>query len=260
MGDETAARRRDLTPPTAAAEAPAYYARGRGLLRDVRAVLHPPYTLWHLSYVVLGGLSGRHVDWAVLGATLGAFFLAVGVSAHALDELRGRPLRTELPASALVAAAAAGLSGAVALGVAGMLRVGPLLAVFVVVGTGLVLAYNLELFGGAVHRDLVFALSWGAFPVLTAAYAENRTIPPAALALALAATLMSVAQRCLSTPARSLRRRTLSVDGEIRMSDGTTERIDRPTLLAPLETALRLLGYTVVALAVGLVLVRLQVG
>jgi hypothetical protein len=240
--------------------APAYYAGGRGWLRDVRALLHPPYTLWHLSYVVLGGLSGRHVDWAVLGATLIAFLLAVGVAAHALDELRGRPLRTELPSNVLVAAASAGLAGAVALGVVGTFRVGAVLVAFIVVGAALVLVYDLELFGGLAHNDLAFALAWGAFPVLTAAYAENRTVPLAAVAIALGATLLSAAQRALSTPARLLRRRAGAVNGEVRLVDGTVVPLDRPALLAPLEAALRLLSYAVVALAVGLVLFRLQVG
>jgi hypothetical protein len=271
VGHETARRRQALTGPETTAGAgaqggpanggaPAYYAAGRGRLRDMRAVLHPPYTLWHLSYVVLGGLCGRHVDWGVLGATLLAFFLAVGVSAHALDELRGRPLRTELPAGVLVGAGVVGLAGAVALGAVGILRVGAPLAAFVVVGAVLVLAYNLELFGGVAHTGLVFALSWGAFPVLTAAYAENRTLPPAALAIAVFATLLSAAQRALSTPARTLRRRADAVDGEVRMSDGTVVLLDRPALLAPLESALRLLSFAVVAMAVGLVLLRLQIG
>ncbi len=36
-----------------------------------------------------------------------------------------------------------------------------------VAGAFLVVAYNLELFGGRFHNDLWFALAWGAFPALT---------------------------------------------------------------------------------------------
>src|SRR4029077_21080666 len=113
------------------------------------------------------------VDIVRLSATLVAFFLAVGISAHALDELKGRPLGTELPASVLTAAAAIALIGAVALGGAGVTRVGPGLLPFIAAGVLFVFAYNLELLGGRLHGDLWFALSWGAFPVLTAYFAQT---------------------------------------------------------------------------------------
>ena len=57
----------------------------------------PPYTAWHLSYVVIGASLAPHVYPTRLWATLAAFFLAVGVAAHALDELHGRPLGTAIP-------------------------------------------------------------------------------------------------------------------------------------------------------------------
>src|SRR5437773_12229848 len=105
--------------------APAYYAaRSGGWRRDVWAVLHPPYTAWHLSYVLIGAAMAPTVDALRLTATLLAFFLAVGISAHALDELKGRPLGTELPGAVLSVAAAVGLLGAVGLGFAGVTRVG----------------------------------------------------------------------------------------------------------------------------------------
>lgn len=236
--------------------APAYYAGGHGWTRDVRAVLHPPYTAWHLSYVVLGAISGPRFSWSILGATMLAFFLAVGVSAHALDELRDRPLRTALPASTLVAASAIGIAGAVALGIAGAFRVGPWLLVFIAIGAALVIGYSLELAGGLIHNDLGFALAWGAFPVLTAAFAQNKAVPLAAVILAVAATLLSVAQRALSTPARDLRRRTERVEGSILSSSGEGTTIDKQTMLAPLEQALRCLSWATVILAVGLLVAR----
>jgi len=237
---------------------PAYYATGRtGAWRDVRAVLHPPYTAWHLSYVLLGGLIGPALNWGILGATVLAFFLAVGVAAHALDELRGRPLSTTLPAWCLVTGAVVGLAGAAAIGAVGIVRVGPGLAAFVAVGAMLVLGYNLELFGGRLHTDLGFALAWGAFPVLTAAYAQERYLPVSVIALAVAAALLSGAQRSLSTPARLLRRRSESVEGRVVLRDGSVVPLDQATLLGPIEQALRLLSWTAMALALTLVLARL---
>src|SRR6476661_2799944 len=165
--------------------APAYYtARSRGWRRDVWAVLHPPYTAWHLSYVVIGASIAPAVDVVRLSATLVAFFLAVGISAHALDELKGRPLGTELPRAVLAGAAAAALIGAVAVGVAGVTEVGPWLLPFIAVGILFVFAYNLELLGGRLHGDFWFAMSWGAFPVLTAYFAQTGRMSVGALAAA----------------------------------------------------------------------------
>ena len=238
--------------------APAYYAaRTTGWRRDVWALLHPPYTAWHLSYVLVGAGLAPSVSIVRLVATLLAFFLAVGVSAHALDELRGRPLQTELPAGLLWAAAGIGLAGAVALGVAGVFVVGPWLLPFIALGVFFVFAYNLELLRGRVHGDFWFALSWGAFPVLTAYFAQTGRLSVAALAAAAAGYALSYAQRMLSTPARTLRRKSRSVSGEVILIDGSEVALDRPTLLRPLERALSALSWGVVTLSLGLVASRL---
>ena len=234
--------------------APAYYAaRARGWRRDIWALLHPPYTAWHLSYVLIGAGLATRVDLTRLAATLVAFFLAVGVSAHALDELRGRPLKTDLPASALWAAAVVGLLGAVMLGVAGVSVLGIGLLPFIAAGVLFVFAYNLELLGGRLHGDFWFALSWGAFPVLTAYFAQTGRISFGAVAAAAAAYALAFGQRALSTPARLLRRKTRSVTGTLTLSDGSEQQLDEPALLVPLETALRAFSWGVVLLGLGLV-------
>jgi hypothetical protein len=238
--------------------APAYYAAPTtGWRRDVWALLHPPYTAWHLSYVLIGASLAPTVSVVRLVATVLAFFLAVGIAAHALDELRGRPLQTELPASALWAATGIGLLGAVALGIAGVFVVGPWLLPFIAMGVFFVFAYNLELLRGRVHGDFWFALSWGAFPVLTAYFAQTGRISIAALAAAAAGYALSYAQRMLSTPARILRRRSRSVTGELTLADGSQVSLDRPTLLRPLERALAASSWGIVALSLGLVASRL---
>jgi hypothetical protein len=238
--------------------APAFYAIGKGgWLRDVWAVLHPPYTAWHLSYVLIGASLAPKVSVLRLVATLVAFFLAVGIAAHSLDELRGRPLRTALPSAVLWSAAAVGLAGAVALGVAGVPVVGLGLLPFIAAGILFVFAYNLELLGGRMHGDFWFALSWGAFPVLTAYFAQTGRMSVGAVAVAAAAYALSYGQRVLSTPARLLRRKTKSVTGTLTLSDGSQVRIDEPALLLPLEGALRAFSWGVVLLSVGLVASRL---
>jgi hypothetical protein len=244
-------------PATGAEARPAYYAAAAGGWRDWWTLLHPPYTAWHLAYVVIGATLAPHVRLTPLLATLAGFFLAVGLAAHALDELHGRPLRTRISSGVLVAVTVIGLAGAVGLGVAGLLRVGWPLLPFLVAGPFLVIAYNAELFGGIIHTDAGFAAAWGAFPVLTAYVAETGRLSAGSVLAAGAAFGLSAAQRSLSTPARLLRRRAAQVTGSITMADGQVLPVSSELLLRPLERALRALSWSVVALAAALAVVRL---
>jgi len=236
---------------------PAYYAARPGGWRDWWTLLHPPYTAWHLSYVVIGAALAPRPTLTPLLATLAAFFLAVGLAAHALDELNGRPLQTAIPGPVLVAVTAIGLAGAVALGVEGIVRVGWSLLPFMIVGPLLVVAYNAELLRGIIHTDLGFAVAWGAFPVLTAYVAQTGRLAAAPVVAAAAALALSAAQRRLSTPARTLRRRSVRVEGSITLADGEVTAVDQRSLLAPLEGALRAMSWAIVLLAASLAIARM---
>jgi hypothetical protein len=236
---------------------PAFYALRSGGWRDLVTLLHPPYTAWHLSYVAIGAAAAPHIYPSRLIAAVAAFFLAVGISAHALDELNGRPLGTKLSRATLIALAAVSLIGATAIGIAGVVTISPLIAPLVLAGAILVPAYNLELGGGRFHNDAWFALAWGGFPAFTGYFVNALTIRPAGILTAAACCLLSAAQRQLSTPVRRLRRNTTQVVGQQRLRDGTTVELTRAALSAPLESALRALWLAVVLLALGLVTVRM---
>ena len=240
----------------AEASRPAFYALAPGGWRDYVTLLHPPYTAWHLSYVAIGAALAPAFAWDRFLPALAAFFLAVGIGAHALDELSGRPLGTRIPAGVLVALAGVSIGGAVAIGIVGAVTVDPWIAAFVVAGGFIVVAYNLELLGGRFHGDAWFALAWGAFPLLTAYFAAAGGLDLVAAAGAVFAYLTSRAQRTLSTPVRGVRRRVARVDGRIERNDGTSEPITAELLVQTNETALRVLAGAVVALAAALVLMR----
>ena len=227
--------------------APAFYASRGGGWRDYWTLLHPPYTAWHLSYVLFGAALAPAPDPRIVAGAVIAFALAVGVGAHAFDELRGRPLRTRIPGNVLVAIGSLALAISVALGVVASLAIGPALLAFVALGAALVVLYALEV--PLVHSDLGFALAWGAFPVVTTAYAAGAH-PLPALAGGAAAALLSLAQRRLSTRARSVRRKASSISGEIVYSDGTREAIDAGSLIGAPESALRLLWPALFVVAV----------
>jgi hypothetical protein len=200
------AEARPATP--VAAPRPAFYALRPGGWRDLFTVLHPPYTVWHLSNVAIGAAAAPQIHVNRLIPTLAAFFLALGVSAHALDELQGRPLGTELSDRTLVGLASVGLLGAVAIGIVGCFIVSATLLPFVIAGAFIALAYNLELFSGRFHNDFWLCASWGAFPALTSWWVNSLGVPDFGAGLAAAAAAagcfwMTMAQRRLSTPRRS---------------------------------------------------------
>lgn len=219
---------------------PAFYALAPGGWRDYVTLLHPPYTAWHLSYVVIGAALAPQWRPGILGLALAAFFLGMGVGAHALDELRGRPLQTRIGATTLVVLAAVSLLAATAIGIGTALETDLWLLAFVAGGAFIAVAYNLELFGGRLHSTLWFALAWGALPVLATFFAVAQAIRPEAAAAAVFAAVVSWAQRVLSTPVRAMRRQ------EGRLAGAALDA----------ERALRLLSVAMVALAVALVLAR----
>jgi hypothetical protein len=235
---------------------PAFYALAPGGWRDYVTLLHLPYTAWHLSYVAIGAALAPDPAGGRLLAALAAFFLALGIGAHALDELNGRPLRTRISDRALIVLAAGSIGGAVAIGIAAALAWTLWLLPFVAVGGFLVVAYNLELFGGFFHTDLWFGLAWGAFPLLTGYFVVAEKLTAEAVLAAVFALLTSLAQRKLSTQVRTVRRRVDVVTGVMTMADGTRRDITADTLIGSPEAALRLLAAAMVSLAAALLVLR----
>jgi hypothetical protein len=232
---------------------PAFYALAPGGWRDYLTLLHVPYTLWHLSYVVIGAALAPEWRPGRLGLVLAAFFLALGIGAHALDELRGRPLGTRIPDRTLATLAAASVLAAAGIGIGAAVAYDLWLIPFVAAGGFLVCAYNLELFGGWFHTDAWFALAWGAFPLLTAYENAAGELRAAAVLAAAFAALLSLAQRRLSTQVRTVRRRVRAVSGILELDDGRREPVTAELLMGAPEAALRTLALAAVVLAGALV-------
>lgn len=246
-----------MARPGRTIERPAFYALRPGGWRDLVTLLHPPYTVWHLSYVALGAAAAPTVHADRLLAALGAFLLAVGISAHALDELNGRPLGTSLSDRTLIALATIGLVGAVAIGLLAVVTISATLLPLVAAGAFIVVAYNLELFGGRFHTDFWFAAAWGAFPAFTGFWVNALSLEAAGALATAACFALSVAQRRLSSPVRELRRRTTAVTGAQTLTDGTVVELSSERLASPLDGALRALSLGLPLLAAAAVTVRL---
>ncbi len=235
---------------------PAFYAMSAGGWRDYVTLLHPPYTIWHLSYVVLGAAAtpSVHLD-RVAGVAL-AFFLAVGLGAHALDEIQGRPLRTRISSGSLLGIAIVSLIGALTLGVVAAFSIRLWVIPIILFGEIAVVAYNLELFRGRFHTDIWFGITWGAFPALTGYWVNAEGLDFAVLPLCFACLMLSLAQRTLSKQVRVLRRQAEKADGRIEFREGRVEKITIPYLLAVPEKALQLMSYSIALLALGWLFVR----
>jgi hypothetical protein len=241
---------------------PSFYALRPGGWRDLVTVLHPPYTLWNVSNVAIGAAIAVHVYPLRLAAAVAAFFLAVGIAAHCLDELQGRPLGTQLSDRTLIGLAAAGLGGALAIGVAGIFVVSPTLIPLILFGGFIAPAYNLEWFGGRFHSDLWLAISWAGFATFTGWWVNALGVHSFGEAVAVVGVVVGTAflvtaQRRLSTPVRELRRHTVEVAGTQRLDDGTVRPLRREDLVAPLDGALRALSVAVPLIAIGLLAIRL---
>jgi hypothetical protein len=218
---------------------PAFYALRSGGWRDYVTLLHPPYTLWHLSYAALGAAVAPHMKWDLLGWTALAFLLAMGIGAHALDEMKSRPLQTRIPNRVLVLLAAWSIAGACVIGIHVASYTTWWLLAFIVFGAAIVVAYNLELFGGVLHTPFWFAAAWGSFPALTGYFASAGTIRAEAVAVAAFAFVTSMVQQRLSVDVRFARRNA----GE-------------PARAHTAEVALQLLAVSMPLLAAALLLSR----
>jgi hypothetical protein len=143
------------------------------------------------------------------------------------------------------------------LGIVAAAMLGPWFLVLVAIGAALVISYGLEI--PIVHSDIGFALAWGGFPVVASALANGAPLLATAAA-AIGASILSLAQRRLSTPVRRVRRRAVEVSGSIRYRDGTVESLDAARMISAPESALRLLWLAIAAISIGTLLARWTAG
>jgi len=250
------------------AEVAWYDIKAKGWLRDLLIILHPPYTLWHLAYVLIGAALAPQLNWGVLGWTVLAFFLAMGIGAHCLDELNGRPLRTPFSNASLWVTAIVSILLAMYIGFTVGVRETIWVLPCIFFGGFIVVAYNLEWGRGFFHHDFWFGFAWGAFPVVTAYVAQAHTISWEVGLLALWAMLYSMAQRMLSHQVRFFRRKVIELQGHYHLrGDGPVvpgvvawakrQNLKVEDIIRPSELTLKLMTWAVVAAAIGLLLLHI---
>lgn len=242
-----------------------YDIKGKGWLRDLIIILHLPYTLWHLSYALIGAALAPQLNWGTMGWTVLAFFLGMGIGGHCLDELCGRPLRTKIPGVLLWTLAVVSILGAVSIGVFVGVRETVWIIPCIIFGGFIVFAYNLEWARGFFHYDFWFGFAWGAFPVMTAYIAQTHTVSWGVVLVAGACILYSMAQRVLSFHGRFFRRKVRGIEGRYYLygegpvcpgspDGGPYKELTREMIIGPAEVGLKFMNGTIVIAAIGLLL------
>jgi small-conductance mechanosensitive channel len=241
-----------------AAPGPAWYSlRGKNFLADFLNLLHPPYTLWHLSYVLLGiALAPVIYEWRSVAVML-AFFLGLGIGAHALDETMGNPLQTKLSKTKLYLIGFSTLAAAVGIGLYYALTLSLLLLPLILVESFFAVSYNLEIFRKRFHTMLVFALSWGALPLITGYFVNALSLTPTIILVSAAAGLLTYVQRVLSTPARFVRRKLWQSATKNDQQKTAPQFDGSAELVSVSEKALKGLTLMIFLLALALLLQRL---
>ena len=245
-----------------------YDVKAKGWVRDILVLLHLPYTGWHLSYVAIGAALAPQLNWGTLGWTLLAFFLGMGISAHCLDELNGRPLRTKIPGLLLWTLAVVSIAGAVSIGIVVGVRETVWVIPCIIFGGFIVFAYNMELGPkGFFHRNEWFGFAWGAFPAITAYIAQTHTVSWGIIFVAGACLLYSMAQRVLSFHGRFWRRKVGKVEGRYYYPEGNDSMVwehggvlTKQAIIAPAELGLKFMNGAVVIAAIGLLLLHIEGG
>lgn len=229
-------------------------------------LIHWPYSLWHLSYVVIGAALAPEMNWGVLGWTLLAFALAMVMGAHALDLIKGDPLKTGIPRLHLVLLAIFSITGAIAIGAIAGVKETPWVIPCIIFGGAIVILYNMELFHGFFHNAFWFAFAWGAFPAITSYIAQTHILSPVIGLGAAACLIYSVAQRVLSKQDRFWRRRVTAIEGcyyevpnyPVVPSIGYPKHtLTKRDIIQPVEVALKYMTFSIVVAAVGLMLIHI---
>jgi hypothetical protein len=237
----------------------AWYARSGGKLQELYTIMHLPYTSMVLSYVLIGAAVSPSFYPSRVISTLLAYFLGLGLSAHALNELHARHWGETLSKRELEILFAAPLVAAVLIGAYGMVflysesggLLPPLvLLVFIFLETFFLFAYNTDLSGGRFHTDISFAFSWAALPVVVSYYVNALTITVVAILVALAMAATAGIEINLSRWCKDFRRKSPLT--EMRFADDTKLNLSTAELLAKPEKSLKLIVVAVDLVAIGL--------
>jgi len=170
-------------------------------------LLFLPYTGMCVSFTIIGSMLAGEIAWDRVGAIALIYTLALGVSAHVADSLgskKAKPWGSYFTKAQLLALMAATLAAAYAIGIYYIVLFVPLLAVIAALEGFFLFAYNFEAFGGRLHNNFWFAVSWGSLPALAGYVMQANSISIVALFVSGLTWLVSYAEIRMSRPYKQL--------------------------------------------------------
>ena len=212
--------------------------RGPVKFRAFVGMLFLPYTGMCVSFAVIGSLISTSVLWDRVLAIFLIYFLSVGFSAHAADNLgsrKAKPWSDYFTKRTLIVMTITGVSLAYVIGIYYMIKYVPLLWPIAIAEGFFLFAYNFELFNGVFHNNLWFAISWGCLPVLAGYVMQNNSISEFSIMISLIAGILAYLQIRISRKYKVLKR--------TNMKDITNEYSKR------LESQLKLISLATLSFA-----------
>ena len=175
---------------------------------ELITILHIPYTLMNISFLIIGfGIAGIN-NWDVFAWTVLAYFLGLTAS-HAFDQLPGMGSNyvKYLTPTDLMQIGVAAVSAAVMIGITWMVKLGAVHLLWIIpLQTFFVVAYPYAKFTkGFFHNDVFFAFSFGFVPVMAGYYINTLTLNPEFIPWAVVAALISGIEITLSRYVRKWR-------------------------------------------------------
>lgn len=172
-------------------------------------ILFLPYTGMCVSFAIIGSLLSHLIFWDRVAAIFIIYFLSVGFSAHAADNLgsrKTRPWGNYFTRSELIVMTISGISVAYLIGIYYMIQSVPLLWPIAIAEGFFLVAYNFELFNGFFHNNKWFAISWGSLPLLAGYVIQTNSISELSVIAASIAYVVAYLEIRISRVYKELRR------------------------------------------------------
>jgi len=201
-------------------------------------MLFLPYTGMCVSFTIIGSMLSESILWDRVLSIFIIYFLALGVSAHAADNLGSKKIKpwgnffTSLELKLMIVG---GISVSYGIGLYYILTFTPLLLIIAVLEGFFLFAYNFELFKGFFHNNIWFAISWGSLPLLAGFVIQTNSISILSVILSIIAFFVAYSEIRMSRVYKESKRKLPSSD------DSVTKK---------LESYLKILSITTILFAI----------
>ena len=177
-------------------------------------MLFLPYTGMCISFTIIGSMLSESISWDRVLSIFIIYFLALGVSAHAADNLGSKKIKpwgNFFSTFELRLMVIGGLSVSYILGIYYIITVAPLLLIIAIIEGFFLFAYNFELFNGLFHNNFWFAVSWGGLPLLAGFVIQTNSISVLSLISSIMAFLVAYTEIRISRKYKELKRKPQDV-------------------------------------------------